>query len=68
MKDQTLVAARPEEGQLLTLDLDGTAEPEEEFSGEHPNFIESNTLAISIEILTTKVLSGFRLTPVGVCP
>jgi hypothetical protein len=58
--EQALVAVQPEEGgQLLELQfVDGpAAEPEEEITGdEHPNFIESNTLAISIEELATRCI------------
>ena len=57
--EQALVAVQPEEGgQLLELQfVDGPAEPEEETTGqEHPNFIESNTQAISIEELATKCI------------
>ena len=58
--EQALVAVQPEEGgQLLELQfVDGpAAEPEEEISGEeHPNFIESNTQAISIEELATRCI------------
>lgn len=58
--EQALVAVQPEEcGQLLELQfVDGpAAEPEEEITGdEHPNFIESNTQAISIEELATRCI------------
>jgi hypothetical protein len=57
--EQALVAVQPEEdGQLLELQfVDGPAEPEEETTGEaHPNFIESNTQAITIEELATKCI------------
>ena len=58
--EQALVAVQPEEGgQLLELQfVDGpAAEPEEETTGdEHPNFIESNTQAISIEELATRCI------------
>ncbi len=58
--EQALVAVQPEEGgQLLELQfVDGPApEPEEEISGEeHPNFIESNTQAITIEELATRCI------------
>ena len=57
--EQALVAVQPDAGQLLELQfVDGPAEPEEEISGEeqHPNFIESNTHAISIEDLATKCI------------
>ena len=53
--EQALVVASPEE-ELLNFEFEGTAEPEEEISGEHPNFIESNTQAISIEELATRCL------------
>ena len=55
--EQALAVVQPEEGgQLLELQfVDGPApEPEEEISGEHPNFIESNTQAITLEELATK--------------
>ena len=57
--EQALVAAQPENGQLLELQfVDGPAsEPEEEISGEESaNFIESNTSAISIEELATRCI------------
>ena len=57
--EQELTVAQPENGQLLELQfVDGPApEPEEELSEEHhPNFIESNTQAISIEELATRCI------------
>ena len=57
--EQALMVVQPEEGgQLLELQfVDGPApEPEEEISQEHPNFIESNTAAISLEDLATKCI------------
>ena len=57
--EQALTVAQPEEGgQLLELQfVDGPApEPEEEISEEHPNFIESNTQAITIEELATRCI------------
>ena len=57
--EQALVAVQPEEGgQLLELQfVDGPADSEEGISGEeHPNFIESNTQAITIEELATKCI------------
>ena len=60
--EQALVAAQPEEGQLLELQfVDGpAAEPEEEISGEeHPNFIESNSMGISIDALRTNLVPTF---------
>ena len=57
--EQEITVARPENEQLLELQfVDGPApEPEEEISGEqHPNFIESNTQAISIEELATRCI------------
>ena len=57
--EQALALVQPEEcGQLLELQfIDGPApEPEEEISGEHPNFIESNTQAISLEELATRCI------------
>lgn len=53
------MVVQPEEGgQLLELQfVDGPApEPEEEISQEHPNFIESNTQAISLEELATRCI------------
>ena len=54
------MVVQPEEGgQLLELQfVDGPApEPEEEISGnEHPNFIESNTQAITLEELATRCI------------
>ena len=49
------VVTSPEED-LLNFVFEGTAEPEEEIPGEHPNFIESNTQAISIEELATRCI------------
>ena len=56
--EQALTVVPPEAGQLLELQfVDGPApEPEEEISGEHPNFIESNTQAITIEELATRCI------------
>ena len=57
--EQALMVVQPEEGgQLLELQfVDGPApEPEEEISQEHPNFIESNTQAISLEELATRCI------------
>lgn len=57
--EQALVAVPPEAGQLLELQfVDGPAtEPEEAISEkEHPNFIESNTQAITIEELATRCI------------
>ena len=56
-EQQALTVVPPEAGQLLELQfVDGPApESEEEISEkEHPNFIESNTQAISLEDLATK--------------
>ena len=53
------MVVQPEEGgQLLELQfVDGPApEPEEEISQEHPNFIESNTQAITLEELATRCI------------
>lgn len=57
-EQQALTVVPPEAGQLLELQfVDGPApEPEEEVSGEHPNFIESNTQAITIEELATRCI------------
>jgi len=56
--EQALVAVQPDAGPLLELQfVDGPApEPEEEIPEEeqHPNFIESNTQAISLEDLATR--------------
>ena len=51
------VVTSPEED-LLNFVFEGTAEPEEETTGEdqHPNFIESNTQAITIEELATRCI------------
>lgn len=57
--EQALMVVQPEEGgQLLELQfVDGPApEPEEEISQEHPNFIESNTQAITLEELATRCI------------
>ena len=57
--EQEITVAPPENGQLLELQfVDGPAEPEEETTGEdqHPNFIESNTQAITIEELATRCI------------
>ena len=57
--EQALVAVQPDAGPLLELQfVDGPAEPEEETTGEeqHPNFIESNTQAITIEELATRCI------------
>ena len=45
------------EGRVISaIDLELGNEPEEEISGEHPNFIESNTSAITLQDLTTKCI------------
>ena len=56
--EQALMVIQPEAGQLLELQfVDGPApEPEEEISEEHPNFIESNTQAITLEELATRCI------------
>ena len=57
--EQALVAVQPEEpGQLLELQfvVGPAPEPEEEISQEHPNFIESNTQAITLEELATRCI------------
>ena len=57
--EQALAVVQPEEGgPLLEFEfVDGPApEPEEEISQEHPNFIESNTQAITIEELATRCI------------
>lgn len=57
--EQALTVVPPENGQLLELQfVDGPAEPEEESTGEeqHPNFIESNTQAVSLEELATRCI------------
>ena len=57
--EQALTVVQPEEdGQLLEFEfVDGPApEQEEEISQEHPNFIESNTKAITIEELATRCI------------
>ena len=57
--EQALTVVQPEEGgPLLEFEfVDGPApEPEEEISQEHPNFIESNTQAITIEELATRCI------------
>lgn len=56
--EQALMVVQPEAGQLLELQfVDGPApEPEEEISQEHPNFIESNTQAITLEELATRCI------------
>ena len=56
--EQALTVIQPEAGQLLELQfVDGPApEPEEEISEEHPNFIESNTQAITLEELATRCI------------
>jgi hypothetical protein len=56
--EQALAVVQPDAGQLLEFEfVDGPApEPEEEISQEHPNFIESNTQAITIEELATKCI------------
>lgn len=46
-----------EEGRVYSaIDFGLGTEPEEETSGEHPNFIESNTQAITLQDLTTKCI------------
>ena len=60
--EQALVAAQPENGQLLELQfVDGPAEPEEETTGEeqHPNFIEANSMGITIDALRTNLVPTF---------
>ena len=57
--EQALAVVQPEEGgPLLEFEfVDGPApESEEEISQEHPNFIESNTQAITLEELATRCI------------
>ena len=61
-EQQAQVAAPPETGQLLELQfVDGPAEPEEETTGEeqHPNFIEANSMGITIDALQTNLVPTF---------
>ena len=53
---QALTVVPSPEEDLLNFVFEGAAEPEEENPGEHPNFIESNTQAISIEELATRCI------------
>lgn len=55
-EQQALIAVTSPEEDLLNFVFEGAAEPEEEISGEHPNFIESNTQAITIEELATRCI------------
>lgn len=55
-EQQALIAVTSPEEDLLNFVFEGAAEPEEETPGEHPNFIESNTQAISIEELATRCI------------
>ena len=59
--EQALAVVQPEAGQLLELQfVDGPApESEEEFSGEHPNFIEANSMGITIDALRTNLVPTF---------
>ena len=56
MNEQALTVVTSPEEDLLNFVFEGTAEPEEETPGEHPNFIESNTQAITIEELATRCI------------
>ena len=55
-EQQALTVVTSPEEDLLNFVFEGAAEPEEETPGEHPNFIESNTQAISIEELATRCI------------
>ena len=55
-EQQALTVVPSPEEDLLNFVFEGAAEPEEENPGEHPNFIESNTQAISIEELATRCI------------
>ena len=55
-EQQALTVIPSPEEDLLNFVFEGAAEPEEENPGEHPNFIESNTQAISIEELATRCI------------
>ncbi len=59
--EQALAVVQPEAGQLLELQfVDGPAhESEEEISGEHPNFIEANSMGITIDALRTNLVPTF---------
>lgn len=53
-QNYALVPAHEEGRVYSAIDFGLGMEPEEETSGEHPNFIESNTSAITLQDLTTK--------------
>ena len=54
--EQALTVVTSPKEDLLNFVFEGAAEPEEEIPGEHPNFIESNTQAISLEELATRCI------------